>query len=315
MNEDAVEPVNASYLEAVTLPAEASALQAGATNRVVVDLAGTIVEVCFTQVEAADFYRGRYRHMLSTATPERSAYAVVTEASVGYFWIHGATVYRWDRTEATPYTVAFLTDAVVNTGVFTSSPGSIAFHAGTVGDGRGVAALFGSSTAGKTTTSLACTRRGLTLYSDEYCIVTERGVVPFLRSLSIRCAATEVLANDPVPSSVDAWLASHGCCDGYDLGYDELFGEIPRLAPSPLRVAFALTARAAAVSLRPIGAHAMIEHARPWAKMEAQGLERLERLFALFESVRCYELTIGTPDATARAIVSVLAEATRTEAA
>lgn len=293
-----------------------SNLRASVTDVVRVDLAGTVVDVGFNDSEAARLYRRRYRHMLSTQPPARRAYAVADRSGAGYFWLEGETVYRWDRSELTPTVVTFLADAVVNTGVFTSSGDVVALHAATVGNTLGVGALIGATTAGKTTTAIACARRGLDLYSDEYCVLAPSGVLPFPRSISIRCAATEVLAEDPVPgSSVDAWLQTHGCCDGYDLGYDELFGAFFRPEVRPLRAAFALVGRSEKPEANVIPARAMIEHVRPWAKTALQGLERLERLLALFQGVRCYELSLGAPDATAQEITRRLEESTRTEAA
>lgn len=293
-----------------------SSLRASATHVVRVDLAGTVVDVRFNDREAARLYRSRYRHMLSAATPRRRAYAAAAESRVGYFWLEGDAVYRWDRSELTPNVVTFLADAVINTGVFTSAADTIALHAATVGNAFGVAAVIGISTAGKTTTAIACARRGLDLYSDEYCVLAPSGVLPFPRSISIRCAATEVLANDPVSgSAVDAWLQTHGCCDGYDLGYDELFGAFVRPEVRPLRAAFALVGRSEKPQAKVIPARAMVEHVRPWAKTSLQGVERLQRLLVLFGGVRCCELVLGSPDASAREIARCLEESARTEAA
>jgi hypothetical protein len=280
------------------------------------DLAGVVVEVRFDNAEAAQLYRGRYRHMLTDCAPQEVGYAAELGPGEIYFWLDGHDAYRWDRSAIKPQVIAFLADAVVNTTVFTSRDGIIALHAAALSDGRAAAAIVGSSTAGKTTTAIACARRGLELYSDEYCIATEAGIIPFPRSISLRCAATEVLANDPVPSSaVDAWLGSHGCCDGYDLGYDELFGVLHRPKPRPLRAAFVLVGKGSQPVVRPLSRNAMLEHIAPWAKLKPRGFEALHALVALLEPVTCFEVVLGTPDATARAIELTLENVSRTEAA
>ena len=280
------ETITAAGLVCVGAPENEAALRASAVESVRVDLAGTAVDVRFNDSEAARSYRSRYRHMLSAAIPQRVAYAVVAAPRVAFFWLEGGAIYRWDQSGVTSHVLAFLADAVVGTEIFTSSEDIVALHAATVGNGVGVAALVGSSTAGKTTTAIACARRQLSLYSDEYCVVAPGGVLPFPRSLSIRCAATEVLANEPVPSSsVDTWLRTHGCCDGYDLGYDELFGSVARPKQLPLRIAFAIVGRSDKAEARRIAPRAMLEYVGPWAKLSSQGLARLQRLLVLLQDV------------------------------
>jgi len=280
------------------------------------DLVGSIVEVRFDCAEAAELYRSRYRHMLSEAHPQLFAYAVARGPCEYAFWVNGAAAYLWNSSALKPHAITFFTDAIVTTHVFRSTENLVALHAAAVSDGISAAAIIGSTTAGKTTTAIACARLGLALYSDEYCIVTPQGVLPFQRSLSLRCAATEVLASDPVPSSpVDEWLRSHGCCDGYDLGYDELFGALRRPEPRPLRAAFTVAGRASQPSVRSVSRATMVEHAGPWAKLNAQGFRAVERLLALFEPVACYEVVLGAPDASARAIRLTLEAVSRGEAA
>jgi len=310
------ELVNAAGLERVEHLDDANGLARAGLESVRLDLAGAIVEVRFDCPDAAQLYRRRYRHMLSDGRPGRIAYAVAQKPDEHFFWVEGGSAYRWRGSPLKPHAVAFFTDAVVGTTVFRSLENVVTLHAAAISDGFSAAAIIGSTTAGKTTTAIACARRGLALYSDEFCIVAPNGILPFPRSLSLRCAATEVLANDPVPSSaVDAWLRTHGCCDGYDLGYDELFGTLERPAPRPLRTAFVLIGKGAQPSIREVSRVAMVAHAGPWAKLKASGFEAFETLLALFEGVACYEVVLGSPDATARAIRRTMERVPRVDAA
>jgi hypothetical protein len=291
-------------------------LRALTTHSVSIEIAGAPVAVHFNDAEAAALFSRRYRHLSSSAAPRFVVNAIARRSDDAYFWLEGGPLYRWNLGPIKSHVVAFFADAVTTSSVFASIDGLIAMHAAGVSDGRSAAALIGSTTAGKTTTAIACARRGLELYSDEFCIVTPGGVQPFPRSLSLRCAATDVLGADPVPgSSVDAWLRSHGCCDGHDLGYDELFGTVVRPEPRPLRVAFAIVGRSTQPELRPTTARVILEHVGPWAKMKKRGFEGVDALMQMLKSVECYELHLGAPDATARAIAGVLQGISHSEAA
>ena len=288
------------------------ALASAARHSVTVDLAGTVVKVSFDEFAAAETYRTRYRHMLSDGPVERRAFALAHRPGEIYIWLEGVAAYRFDRFAVRPHVVAFFADAVVTSGVFTSTDDLIALHAGVVCDDRAAAAIIGSSTAGKTTTAIACVRRGLTLLSDEHCVVTSAGVRAFPRALNLRCGSVRLLGGDPAPpSSVDRWLEKHRCYEGNDLGFDELFGALPSPERKPLRAIFALAGTAPQPSITRISPAAMLEHARAGVKMKLEGFAALQSLFTLLQNVECYEVVKGTPDETARAVVRVLAASTR----
>src|ERR1700693_3840139 len=216
-------------------------LASAAKHSVTVDLAGTIVKVSFDEFEAAETYRNRYRHMLSDGPVQSRAYAVGSQTGAVYVGLEGVAAYRFDRFKVKPHVIAFFADAVVTTGVFPSTDDLIALHAGVVCDERAAAAIIGCSTAGKSTTAIACVRRGLTLLSDEHCIVTSTGVRAFPRALNLRCGSMRLLSGDSAPpSSLDRWLETHRCYEGNDLGFDELFGALPSSEPKPLPAIFAL---------------------------------------------------------------------------
>lgn len=296
-------------IDAAEVPAT---LVAAATYAVTVDLAGTIVRTSFNDLEAAEIYRDRYRHMLSERPVQRKAYAVAHCPDEIYFWLEGGAAYRWDRSGLKPHAIAFFADAMVTTGIFTSTDDLIAIHASVVCDERAAAAILGCSTAGKTTTAVACARRGLSVLSDEHCVVTSGNVRAFPRALNLRCDSIRLLAGDPAPPSpLDRWLETHGRCSGNDHPFDELFGAPLPPAPKPLRVVFALVGTAPHPSIQQISAAAMLDRAKSGVRMKPQGFKALQALFALLQGIECYDLVKGTPDETARIIARVLSASSR----
>jgi hypothetical protein len=279
-------------------------------HAVTIEIGGVAVEARFEWPEAAAVYRRRYRHMLSTGAPRYFAHVAGWKAGEVYFWISGGATYVWLHSQVGANEVSFLMDAVVNTTVFNSTDGLIALHAGVVGDGASVAALVGTTTAGKSTTSIACARRGLDLYSDEFCLVTPRGVLPCPRSLNLREGGIELLARDSAPASpIDAWLLRNRGADRENVGFDDLFGE-PRIPePRPLRLAFIVAGVGPHPQAMPITPARMLVHVEPWARMKARGIDAAGALLALLRDVASYELTLGKPDDTARLIGEMLASA------
>jgi hypothetical protein len=271
---------------------------------------GTVASVRFDDARAAALYRSRYRHMLARGEPALRAYAAARGA-VRYFWVPGTAAYRWERHRLEPYEIAFLADAVATTHFFTALPKRMVMHAAAVAGDRAAAAIVGTSEAGKTTTALACTRVGLRLFSDEFCFVTPAGVIPFPRSLNLRRGGIELLARGASRDTpLDAWLQANRGADVQDVGYDELLGAWEDQAhPVPLRAVFFVTARAAIARAAKASAAQMLPRVLPWTRMEPQGLEAARALLELLQRTTCYELTLGTPDDTARLIEEALAVA------
>jgi hypothetical protein len=265
------------------------------------------VEVRFNVAGAADIYRRRYRHMLSSQAPAMTAYAVARNPAETFFWAGDGPLYCWDRAGIPDRVIAFFTDAVAMTAFFTSIDDLIALHAAAVTDGRSAAFIAGVSTAGKSTTAIACFRRGLQLYSDEFCLVRAGGVLPHPRAISVRREGLELLLSDATPPSpVDAWLRANRGHDRENVGFDELFGSATWPAPHPLRVAFAAVAKGLAPRLRSIEPGQMLAHTMPFARLKPRGLDRVAALLRVLQPVACYELTLGPPDATAELIGRIL---------
>jgi hypothetical protein len=280
-----------------------------ARHDVTVAFGGTLASVRFSDFDAARFHRSRYRHMLATGEPELTAYAA-SRGDVTHFWVPGVASYRWDRHVLAPHEIAFLADAVATTHFFSSLPDTFVFHAGAVAGASAAAAIVGTTEAGKTTTALACTRRGMRLFSDEFCFVSPAGVVPYPRSLNLRAGGIELLAQSASSASpLDAWVRSHRGADRQDVGFDELFGGWEPAAPVPLRAVFIVTGRTASASACAVPAARMLPRVLPWTRMQPQGIEAARALLQVLQGVECYELQLGSPDDTAALIAETVAGA------
>jgi len=282
-----------------------------ATHPVTFAFDRTIVSLRFHDCEAARLHRSRYRHMLASAEPALTFY-IAAPGQATYFWLPDVAAFRWDRHALTPENVSFLADAVATTLTFESLADSVVLHAGVVADSTGAAAIVGTTEAGKTTTSIACTRRGLTLLTDEFCVATPRGVVPFPRTLNLRRGGIELLAAGARPGSpLGDWLLRHGGADRNDVGFDELFSSWQPPAPRPLRALFLVTGRGATPEATPSTAARMLPRLLPWSRMKSRGLDAARELLALLQTVACFELVLGSPDDTAQLIAETLARGPR----
>ncbi len=286
-------------------------LAALATHAVAFSFDRTVVGLRFEDREAARLYRSRYRHMLATGVPEQTLY-IAGRAGATYFWLPGVAAYRWDRDDLTPHVISFLADAVATTLAFQALAGTVVLHAGAVADSAGAAAVVGTTEAGKTTTSIACVRHGLTLLSDEFCVATPRGVVPFPRTLNVRRGGIDLLAaGAEAGTPLENWLIAHRGADRDDVGFDELFGRWELPAPKPLRALFLVAGRAGAAEARRSNAARLLPRLLPWSRMQARGVDAARELLALLQPVECFELVLGAPDETARLIAETLAASAR----
>ncbi len=302
--------VDAGSLEAIALPPlELRLLRRRGRHRVALEMAGAVGELRFSGATAAALFRRRYRHMLTARRAQMVAYAVTDETGTPFFWTGDAgPVYRWGRQALSDGEIAFLADAVAMTGFFRALDDTIALHAAALTDGYGAVAIVGASTAGKSTTAVACVRRGLQLYSDEYCAITPGGVAPFPRALNLRRSGLELLAHEPtLPTGITAVAAARCGGDWEDAGFDELFGSLHVPEPTPLRVVCAIVGTEAAPSAARIPPAAMLRYAKPWSKMKPRGLEGVRALLAALQPTACYELRLGSPDATAQLVARLVA--------
>jgi hypothetical protein len=192
-------------------------------------------------------------------------------------------------------------------------------HAAAIQVGSGGAILTGASHAGKTTTSIHLASRGHRLLGDEMAVIRlgSRELLPLRRSLSLRAG--------PRSPALASALQQVRPCEGHSvdgetrpLRINELF---PARGDEPvgLNAAFFLNGFSERASVEPFELTLRDENA--FDHMSANdvasiswGLEpqrralRLLALKQLMGYVRCWHLSVGTPDETAKLIESTMEE-------
>jgi hypothetical protein len=198
--------------------------------------------------------------------------------------------------------MAFLADAVTNRAFFDVTPELLSFHAAALRVGEAAAAISALSTGGKSTTAIACARRGMGLYSDERCVLRDGRVQAFPRAVNIRQGGLELLSSEDVhdDEGIGLRLRAHLNDDWISASFAELIGDRPRSAPAKLEAIFFIVARKTipSVKLMPLG-EAIVRLLSAGLCGPKPGLDRVAAAAALCRQSRAYELTIGTPDDTA----------------
>jgi hypothetical protein len=224
-----------------------------------------------------------------------------------HFWTNEAAGYTWPHGPLGPRATAFLADAVAMHTLLTAVPSAIALHAAALyHDGRAFA-ITGHTTAGKSTTAVACVAAGCDLYSDERCIITPQGTLPFPRAINLRSGGIAVLVDDLPPSALRSRLERRRDGDWDDVHFAELFEPRPLPPRTPLSAIFAIGGRAHEPSIRRISAVEMLPQAQFGAIVALSGIDRARAILCALQNVACYELILGAPWASARQILNVLA--------
>ncbi|MDQ6827111.1 MAG: hypothetical protein M3Z14_07940 [Candidatus Eremiobacteraeota bacterium] len=299
--------ITAGMLRPLSLdPTEVKALCGTARIRVPLSIAGFTWVVAFDDSQAANAFRSRYRQLLAKETNGHTDAFALRESSHGMiFGSVARAVFHWPHGRLSTRAFVFLTDAVTISSFFFTTPHVISLHAAAVGASGNVAAIVGDSNAGKTTTAIACARRGLQLYTDERCVVLgDDRVMPFPRAVNIRKGGLALLTGDAARVTDD--LAERlrrkrrGSWENAD--YRRLLGSWHPPLAGRLRSLFLLARNGRGPCIEPIPATAAVRGTLQWAQCSANGIERFGRLLRLFSNVDCYRLNLGSPDETARLI-------------
>ncbi|GAC1521009.1 MAG: hypothetical protein NVS2B3_17370 [Vulcanimicrobiaceae bacterium] len=300
-------PIVAEDLEALSLPPERRrAFAARSVDAVRVDFLGTTLELSFDDAAAATRYARRYERFRSSAPVEKRAYAV-RDGEDTYFWYEDRPAFRWAGARLSSTSIDFLADSVVRREFFGDLGGVFTFHAAAVEVERGAVAIVAPSTGGKTTTAIACARRGMRLYTDEECVTRDGRVHAFPRAINLRSDGIERLLADPpfADGGLRERLAAHrgrawSCATFYDL-----FGVAELPPPRPLVATYFLARGGPPATIRPIargGAVPLLLGA--WPRGERTGVERIAEILRMLAAAPPFTLTLGTSDETARAIES-----------
>ncbi len=264
------------------------------------EIAGVAMELCTDIPEVARLFSLRYADHRADRPPDFRYYVATVRG--GYaFWCAHAASWRWSQGALPPDAVAFLADAVALSALVRFDRRLASIQAACVEYGGVAAAIAGKSTTGKTTTLLACARRGMRVYSDERTVLRENVVHPFLRRSSIRAAGTRLLlADNDADRPPDALRAAP------QLSLKTCFGSAAIAAPRRLRAMFVLNGAGRCAALEAIETAAALPAISRSFEACGDMVDRIARAMGTLQNVRCYRLTLGSPDESAAAIAYAL---------
>ncbi|GAC1544824.1 MAG: hypothetical protein NVS2B17_26450 [Candidatus Velthaea sp.] len=271
------------------------------THDVVTGIDGSSMRVRFNDAAAAAAFADKYRAMRSNVPPQ-SQIACLRDGARTIFASETHT--RVWEGPLTGESIAFLADAFAWWDFFVSSSARLSLHAATLRWHGSAVAIAGDSTAGKSTTAIACARAGMTLLSDERCVLREGHVIPFPRAISLREGGLALLRADILNGDdpIGTRLRAHPGEAWRNASYDELFEGVPVPEPVPLRALIVLAGFAAEPSLVSSRALDVIPRIGRWFQSSARGFDRVAQLASVLRTVPCFALTAARPNATAHLI-------------
>jgi hypothetical protein len=285
----------ADLLPAALSEAQRGALSARARHVVSYGVAGAGVSARFDDASGARELALRYGALRRDEPAALPVYAVCDDAGLPHFWTDEGPAYRWPHGPLSGRVTAFFADAFATHALLSSLPEAVSLHAAALRWHDAAFALTGISTAGKSTTALACAAVGARLYSDERCVTTAEGTIPFPRTINVRRGGLDLLLGELPDCELRRRLAPHRGEDWEGVRFDELFGDAALPEPAPLRALFAIAGREAAPRSRRITPVEMLPLAEQGASVRARGIDRVRALLEFYRGVACFELVLGSP--------------------
>jgi len=284
------------------------ALLGRALHAVTLDWFGKRITVRFDEAAAAASFRKRYTAFLSCESPGIVVCAVRSgnEAGEPIFFTEPGGACRYPAV-LQPDVVAFLADAVTHRAFFDVNPALMSFHAAAVRIGDRAAAISAASTGGKSTTALACARRGMALYTDERCVLIDGRVHAFPRAINIRSGGMDLLLAHDVPcdGGIGKRLQPHGGAHWESASFEEIFGGRAFPEPAKLETIFFIEGRADEPCVVPLPIDdAIVRLLTAGFSGPTCGMDRVVAATALYQQTRVYGLTLGSPDESAQLIAS-----------
>jgi hypothetical protein len=277
-----------------------ASLERHCVHRASCEVAGVVMELCTDVPEVARLFALRYADHRPTHPPHFRYYVATVRG--GYsFWCAHAPAWRWSQGPLPPDAVLFLTDAVAMAALVRFDEGLASMNAAGIEHAGVAAAIAGNSTAGKTTTLLACARRGIRLYSDERVVLREHVVHPFLRRCSVRASGARLLLAEN-----DADRAADTLRTLPELSLRTCFGSAAIAEPRPLRALFVLNGTGHCAALEAIDTATALPSISRWFDTRGDMVDRVARAIGSLRGVKCYRLTLGSPDESAAAIAYAL---------
>ncbi len=273
-----------------------AALEKHCVHTATCEIAGVVMQLCTDVPEVARLFALRYAdHPASRGADFR--YYVATVRGGYTFWSAHAATWRWSQGALPADAVVFLADAVAMAALVRYDPDLSSMHAVALEFSGVAAAIAGSSITAKTTTVLACARRGMHLYSDERAVLRNDIVYPFLRRCSVRSAGARLLLADSDTEALPDALRTSP-----QLSLRTYFGSEAIAKPRQLRALFVLNGLGHCAALESIDTAAALPAVSRWFDTRGDMVDRVARAMGALRGVKCYRLTLGSPDESAAAI-------------
>jgi hypothetical protein len=262
------------------------------------------IAVGFEHAGAAQIFRQRYRAFETDGNPTLRVYAVQSNDGLdqAIFFCEPGFACRFPSRLLGDEVIAFLADAVLQRAFFDISNRIVSFHAAAVRIGEVAAAISAVSTGGKTTTAIACARRGMGLYTDERCVLKDGLVLAFPRAVNIRPGGLELLSSDDVPDDqgIGQRLRKHPGGEWVSASFEDVLGTNVLPKPAPLEVMFFIIGRGRSARVEALARQdAIVQLLQAGFCGPGHGLDRVAAGTALCRTTRAYSLILGTPDDTA----------------
>lgn len=270
------------------------------------EIAGVTMELCTDHPEVARLFALRYADHPAHGEPDFRYYVATVRG--GYaFWCAHAPAWRWTQGVLPPDAVAFLADSVALAAIVRFDPALVSMQAACVELNGVAAALAGHSAAGKTATLLACARRGMRIYSDERTVLRHTLVQPYLRRNSVRAAGARLLLADQ-----DLDRKYNALHSDPQLSLKTCFGGDSIAEPQPLRALFAIAGSGYCAALEAIDTATAMPAVMRWFDANGDMVDRATRAIGLLGGVKCYKLTLGSPDESAAAMAYAMMRLSQT---
>jgi hypothetical protein len=288
---------------------ERRALAARAAHSVVVRWFDQCIAVGFEHAGAAQIFRHRYRAFITDTEPRLRAYAVQSDDALDQpvFFCEAGPACRYPARLRGDEVIAFLADAVVQRSFFDIHDQIVSFHAAAVRIGDGAVAISAVSTGGKSTTAIACARRGMGLYTDERCVIKDGMVQAFPRAVNLRCGGLELLSSDDIPGDrgIGDRLRKHTGDEWISASFADVIGTDELPGPAPLDAMYFIIGRGRVARVEALARHdAIVQLLHAGLCGPPHGLDRVAAASALCRTIRAYSLVLGTPDDTALLIAA-----------